>query len=119
MTLGDDGLILMGRPGPRYRNPKRLGSVTQNLHDRLMQPIRELLNQIRWDPNFRGEFEIAFVDHAKPELERVSVRDLRFDPDNSFSFQLLDPEGHWVSIPLHRIREVYRDRELIWSRPDP
>jgi len=84
-----------------------------------MQPIRELLNQIRWDPNFRGEFEIAFVDHTKPELERVSVRDLRFDPDNSFSFELFDREGQWVCIPLHRIRKVYRDGELIWSRDTP
>ena len=84
-----------------------------------MQPIRELLNQIRWDPNFRGEFEIAFVDHTKPELERAPFRDLRFDPDNSFSFQRLGPEGQWASIPLHRIREVYRDGELIWSRAEP
>jgi len=84
-----------------------------------MQPIRELLNQIRWDPNFRGEFEIAFVDHMKPELGHVSFRELRFEPDNSFSFQLLDQEGRWISIPLHRIREVYRNGELIWSRAAP
>jgi uncharacterized protein (UPF0248 family) len=83
-----------------------------------MQPIRDLLNQIRWDPNFRGEFEIAFVDRAKPELQRVSLRDLRFDADSSFSFQLFDPEGRLLSIPLHRIRKVYRDGALIWSRAD-
>ena len=78
-----------------------------------MQTIRELLNRIRWDANFPGEFEVAFVDHTKPELERVSVGDLRFDPDDSFSFELLDQDGEWVSIPLHRIRRVYRDGELI------
>jgi uncharacterized glyoxalase superfamily protein PhnB len=31
MKLGDD-LIMMGYPGPQYKNPKRLGQVTQNLY---------------------------------------------------------------------------------------
>jgi len=31
MQLGRD-LIMMGNPGPRYRNPKRLGQVTQSLY---------------------------------------------------------------------------------------
>ncbi|MGH8178986.1 MAG: RNA repair domain-containing protein [Steroidobacter sp.] len=48
----------------------------------------------------------------------MSLRDLRFDPESSFSFQLFDPEGRLLSIPLHRIRKVYRDGELIWSRPE-
>lgn len=28
----DDDVIMMGCPGPGYRNPKRLGQVTQNLY---------------------------------------------------------------------------------------
>src|SRR5258705_3876550 len=32
MTLGDDGLILLGWPGPTYQNPKHLGQATQNLY---------------------------------------------------------------------------------------
>ncbi|HUK13494.1 MAG TPA: VOC family protein [Thermoanaerobaculaceae bacterium] len=31
MRLGD-GVVMMGRPGPDYRNPKRLGGLTQSLH---------------------------------------------------------------------------------------
>lgn len=81
-----------------------------------MQSIRDLLNQIRWDPNFSGEFEIAFVDRTQPELQRIALRDMRFG-DSSFSFQTQDELGRLVSIPLHRIRQVYRDGELIWSRP--
>ena len=27
-----DGVIMMGHPGPKYRNPKRLGQATQNLY---------------------------------------------------------------------------------------
>lgn len=35
MTFGDDGLVLMGGAPPPYRNPKRLGGVTQNLYVRV------------------------------------------------------------------------------------
>jgi hypothetical protein len=35
MSVGDDGIILMGCPGPQYRNPKHLGGVTQNLYVRV------------------------------------------------------------------------------------
>ena len=31
MQLGND-LIMMGYPGPKYKNPKRLGQATQNLY---------------------------------------------------------------------------------------
>src|SRR5262245_15981713 len=31
MKLGDD-LIMMGYPGPKYKNPKRLGQTTQSLY---------------------------------------------------------------------------------------
>ena len=34
MEFGD-AVILMGYPGPQYRNPKRLGQVTQNLYIRV------------------------------------------------------------------------------------
>lgn len=38
-----------------------------------MQPIHELLSQIRWDPNFVGEIEVAFVERMQPQLGRVPV----------------------------------------------
>ncbi len=31
MKLGND-VVMMGRPGPKYRNPKRLGQATQSLY---------------------------------------------------------------------------------------
>ena len=31
MSLGDD-FVMMGYPGPQYKNPKRLGQATQNLY---------------------------------------------------------------------------------------
>ena len=32
MDIATDGVILMGCPGPSYRNPKRLGAMTQTLY---------------------------------------------------------------------------------------
>jgi uncharacterized glyoxalase superfamily protein PhnB len=32
MTLGDDGLILLGQPPAPYQNPKHLGQKTQSLY---------------------------------------------------------------------------------------
>ncbi len=83
-----------------------------------MIPIHELLARIRWDPEFgRGNWEIAYVDHARPELVRVSLADVRIPPDEHFMFELVDEEGVARSIPFHRIREMRRDGTLVWSRP--
>jgi len=81
-----------------------------------MQPIHELLSKIRWDPNFKGEFEIAFDDHMQSELQRVPVNEMRFDATDRFTFRAFNDEGNLISIPFHRIRKVYRDGQLIWSR---
>ena len=35
MDVATDGVILMGCPGPNYRNPKRLGAMTQTLYIRV------------------------------------------------------------------------------------
>lgn len=82
-----------------------------------MIPIHELLNRIRWDKRFaEGEFVVGYYDRVEDRLIRVALRDLSFDPDDHFAFELLDHEGTLHNIPLHRIREVYRNGELIWRR---
>jgi uncharacterized glyoxalase superfamily protein PhnB len=35
MGLGETGVVMMGWPGPGYRNPKQLGQVTQNIYVRV------------------------------------------------------------------------------------
>jgi len=82
-----------------------------------MQPIHELLNQIRWDPNWQNSrFEIGYHDRIRDELIRVPLSELRFSRDDHFDFELLDVEGELRHIPLHRIKDVYRDGVLIWHR---
>lgn len=82
-----------------------------------MIPIQELLSRIRWDPEFgAAEFSLAYYDRVEDRLLRVAFRELIFPPDDHFGFALLDEEGVEHSIPYHRVREVWRNGELIWQR---
>ena len=82
-----------------------------------MIPIHDLLNRIRWDPEFgRGEFLIGYYDRVEDTIIRIPLGEIRFSPDDHFSFETIDPQGEVQSIPLHRIRDVYKDGELIWHR---
>lgn len=82
-----------------------------------MTPIQDLLHRIRWDPAFgRAHFEIAYVDRVAGGLERVSFESVRLGPAVPFGFEVTGPDEESRFIPYHRVREVYRDGELIWSR---
>lgn len=82
-----------------------------------MTPIQALLARIRWDPAFgRGRFELVYADRLEQRLLRVPLERVRRESGQHFAFEATDDEGrpHWV--PLHRVREVWRDGERIWAR---
>jgi uncharacterized protein (UPF0248 family) len=82
-----------------------------------MKPIHELFSRIRWDEEFgAANFEVGYVDKLEQAVVRVSFRELIFDPDDHFRFQLVDQEGEVHAIPYHRVKELYRNGELIWHR---
>lgn len=82
-----------------------------------MIPIHELLSRIHWDKQFGlGDFVVAYYDQVEDCLVRIRLREILFKPDDHFSFDLIDQNGVLHSIPMHRIREVYKDGELIWPR---
>ena len=82
-----------------------------------MQPIHELLNRIHWDPEFgRGHFEIGYYDRLETKIIRVSFNEVTKMPGNKFSFHVYDEDGIAHCVPMHRVREVYKDGELIWKR---
>jgi uncharacterized protein (UPF0248 family) len=82
-----------------------------------MIPIHELLNRIKWDHEFgQAEFIIAYQDRFEDKLVKVALKELLFDSEDHFDFELTDDLGETHSIPLHRIREVYRNGRLIWHR---
>jgi uncharacterized protein (UPF0248 family) len=85
-----------------------------------MIAIRELLSRIRWDPAFgNGFFEVGILDHLVNRIVRVPVGRLRFEAGNRFSFELEEESGEIVTIPFHRVREVFKDGVSIWRRPEP
>ncbi len=82
-----------------------------------MTPIQQLLNRIRWDPEFaRGEFELGYFDRIEERVITASFREIDFPADDHHTFRLVDAEGHTHRIPLHRVREIYKDGHLIWHR---
>ncbi|MGP8200244.1 MAG: DUF504 domain-containing protein [Limisphaerales bacterium] len=82
-----------------------------------MTPIRELLNRIRWDPEFgRGKFELGYFDRVENRVIVVPFRELTFPEDDPQAFRLADTEGRIHRVPFHRVREVYKDAQLIWHR---
>jgi uncharacterized protein (UPF0248 family) len=83
----------------------------------IMMPIHELLNKIRWDKDFGlGSFEIGYLDRLEQKVIRIPMGELHFEPGNSFSFDWHTPKGEVITVPLHRIREVFRNGVPIWSR---
>lgn len=82
-----------------------------------MTPIHELLSRIRWDPDFgRADFVIGYYDRVADDIITASLAELYFEPGDRFAFHLLDENGEDLTIPLHRIKSVYRNGELIWHR---
>ena len=82
-----------------------------------MTPIHELFKRIQWDAAFgQADFVIAYYDRVSDSLIKVPLKSLFFDKDDHFDFELIDDNGETHTIPLHRIRQVYRNDKLIWQR---
>lgn len=82
-----------------------------------MIPIHKLLSRIQWDRDFgRGGFEIGYYDRILGAIIRVSFSEIIIDPANGDAIKVMDSDGIIHSIPMHRIKEVHKDNELIWQR---
>ena len=83
-----------------------------------MQPIHQLLSRIRWDAEFaHGRFELGYLDRVQNQIVRVSLNEIRFPEQDSGGFEIVDNAGVAHRVPFHRVREVYKDSEIIWQRP--
>ena len=80
-----DGVLMMGHPGPDYRNPKRLGQVTQSVY--------------------------VYVDDVDKHFERAREAGATIleEPKDQFygdrRYGAADPEGHHWYFAQH-IRDV-------------
>ena len=83
-----------------------------------MTPIHELLNRIRWDKQYgQGRFEIGYFDRREDVIHRVALQEVAFPEDEPHAFELVDESERTRRIPFHRVREVVKDGQIIWSRP--
>jgi uncharacterized protein (UPF0248 family) len=82
-----------------------------------MLPIHKLLSRIRWDPEFgRGTFVIGYYDRVLDRIVTVPFSEIVIGPGEGQAIQVMDYEGVYHTIPLHRIREVRKDDQVIWRR---
>jgi uncharacterized protein (UPF0248 family) len=82
-------------------------------------PIHELLNRIRWDAEFaRGKFELGYFDRVEERIIMVPFVEVSFPRVDPQVFRLMDGEGRIHRVPFHRVREVYKDGQRIWHRPE-
>ena len=82
-----------------------------------MLTAQEILNQIRWDERLTADaFVIGFYDRVEDKIIKVAFSEIRFPEDHHFQFEIIDDEGELRSIPYHRVREIYRNGQLIWHR---
>ena len=85
-----------------------------------MIPIHELLNRIKWDAQFgHADFVLGYHDRFDENIVKIPLNEIHFDKQDHFDFEVIDDMGETHSIPLHRVREVYRNGELIWHREPP
>ncbi len=82
-----------------------------------MIPIHKLLSRIRWDKEYgNADFVIGYYDRVEDRIITVPLKELYFYKQDHFDFELIDEEGESHTIPLHRIRQVFRNGECVWQR---
>ena len=79
-----------------------------------MQPIQELLNKIKRDPNEEPDaYVIFYQDRVSDKLIPVPYDDIL---EIRESFITIFDKGHETPIPLHRIKKVEKKGEVVWER---
>jgi uncharacterized glyoxalase superfamily protein PhnB len=82
---GDGGVVMFGRPGDDYRNPKRLGAATQSIY--------------------------VYVDDVDSHFEQAKAAgaEVLREPADQFygdrTYMVADPEGHQWGFATH-VRDV-------------
>lgn len=85
-----------------------------------MTPIHELLARIRWDPEFgAAQFVIGYYDRVLRAQAKVPLERIRCDAGRRFAFEVVAEDGTLHTVPYHRVRNVWRNGELIWHRHAP
>ena len=78
-----------------------------------MQPIKELLNKIKWDKKENPEqYSIFYFDRILKKLIEISYNKIK---KIEGSFMVVDNEDE-SNVPLHRIKKVTKDNVVVWEK---
>jgi uncharacterized protein (UPF0248 family) len=85
-----------------------------------MIPIQDLLHRIQRDSEFgKAEFVDGYLDRVSGTPVRVPFHRIRFPSGEHFALEVVEDDSAVHNVPLHRVREVWRDGVLIWHREPP
>lgn len=77
--------------------------------------VKKVLDELKWHPKKSLEgIEITYVHRGAPgdELTILAEDIVRFDK----SFFVIDRAGRETLIPYHRIKEIKKAKEVLWSK---
>ncbi len=78
-----------------------------------MQPIKDLINKIKWDKRENPEqYSIFYFDRILKKLIKIPYTKIKRIEG---SFMVLNNEEE-SNIPLHRIKKVTKDNIIVWER---
>lgn len=78
-----------------------------------MMYIGDFLNKLRWDKNLKAEeYTIVYFDRIAEKSFEVLFTEI----GRESNFMLIRRNNQEVHIPLHRIREVRRNGNVVWER---
>ncbi len=76
-----------------------------------MKTEREMLDKIKWAEEDKSAYIIAYKD--KDVLKEIKFTDIKRVEDE---FMIIDINGRETNIPLHRIKMIKKNGEIIWQR---
>ena len=66
---------------------------------------------------WQWEFRVGYFDRVEGRVLIVPFQQVVFPEHDPQAFRLVDPEGRSYRVPFHRVREIYKDGQRIWYRP--
>ena len=82
---------------------------------------RDILGRIAHDAAFaRGAaFEAGYFDRVTGRMEFAPLAPESLSSPLCGTLRLSAPDGTLATIPLHRLRVIRRNGQVVWSRPGP
>jgi uncharacterized protein (UPF0248 family) len=76
--------------------------------------IIDLLNKIKWDKNLNKDcFSIIYFDRVNNNEIEINYNKIKKIEGN---FMVIEKDLEESNIPLHRIKKIMKDKEVIWQR---